>query len=288
MKKIFYLFSVIALLSLLSCYPIDNWEQPSCAITGTVYDSYTGKPLLASQNEWVFRAWERSWSEIEGGAPSGGYNTLRIKQDGTYKNTKMFPGTFDILPYDGPFWVSDTIKGVELKSKKTTELDFTVTPYLVIDGFTYQHATMPEDRGGGPGLYIKFKVKAPMLTNGDRTLGQLREVRVFLSLTPYCGYGSNSYISIPDYNDNNKGRIDVNQNWSNILNGTYKYAQLTYMGGLSANDNKADPDLHLSPEFDLLVPVKKGYVYNVRVGANTTVSSNRYNYSPIQNIVIPK
>jgi len=288
MKKILYLFWGIAMLSLSSCFQIDNWDEPDCTFYGTVYDSYTNAPLLASQNDWQIRIWERSFTGQQGGATT--QQDLRIKQDGTYQNTKLFAGTYDMLPYDGPFWtIVDTTKNVELKNK--TQQDFTVTPYLVIDGFTYSQVTMPASRGGGPGLWIKFKVKAPLLQKQvgteNRTIPNLYNVKVFLSLSTFCGQGQDSRINIPDYEDTGKGRIDINRSWADILNGTWTYAQNSDLGGLTASNNPANASEHLSPEFDLLVPVKSGYTYNVRVGASSSIGSNRYNYSPIKQIVIP-
>jgi len=290
MKKIFYLFLGIMLLCLSSCFKLDNWDAPSCTLTGTVIDSYTGQPLLTSQNDWQIHIWERSFTGQPGGATN--FQSIPIKQDGTYQNTKLFAGTYDILPTDGPFWaITDTTKNVELKNK--TVQDFQVTPYLVIDDYSYSLVTMPESSTwkGTPGLYVKFRVKAPLLQNqvgtSTVTIPNLQNVKIFLSLTSFCGNGQDSRINITDYDDNGKGRVDVNQSWTNILNGSWTYAQHEDMGGLSADQNKADPDQHLSPEFDLLVPVKSGYTYYVRVGASSVIGSNRYNYSPIHKIDIP-
>jgi len=283
MKKIFYLFLGITLLSLSSCFKIDNWDAPGCTLTGTVIDSYTGQPLLTSQNDWQLHIWERSFTGQPGGATN--YQSIPIKQDGTYENTKLFAGTYDMLPTDGPFWQPDTTKSVELKNK--TVQDFKVTPYLVIDDYTYSMVTMPDSSvwAGRPGLYVKFKVKAPLLQNqvggSTVTIPDLNNVKIFLSQTTFCGNGTDSRITISDYEDNGKGRIDVNQSWANILNGSWTYAQHPEMGGLTADQNPADAANHLSPEFDLLVPLKGGYTYYVRVGACSNIGSIRYNYSPI-------
>ena len=287
MKKIFCLFLGIAILSLPSCFKLDNWDEPDCTFYGTIFDSYTEKPLLASQNDWQIRIWERSWTGQEGGATT--QQDLRIKQDGTFQNTKLFAGTYDMLPYDGPFWqVIDTAKNVVLKGK--VEQNFTVTPYLVIDGFTYQQVEMPANRGGGPGIWVKFRVKAPALTfqvgSETRTIPNLREIRLFISHTDFCGNGSNSSIGDTEYTDNGKGRLDVNQSWANILDNTWKYAQSEAMGGLKADENPPIANQNTSPEFDFLVRVKKGYTYSVRVGASTATGGNRWNYSPIQKITI--
>lgn len=286
MKKIFCLLVGIALLSLPSCMKLDNWDEPDCTFYGTVTDSYSNQPLLSSQNDWQIRIWERSWSGQPNGATT--YQDLRIKQDGTFQNTKLFAGTYDIFPNDGPFWQADTIKSVVLKGK--TKVDFTVTPYLTISDFSYTNVTMPENRGGGPGIWVKFKVKAPLLQKQigttNTTIPNLREVRIFLSRTAYCGNGTDSYINVTEYTDNGKGRIEINRSWNDILNGVWTYSQNTAYGGLTAAQNPADPANNLSPEFDILVSVKKGYSYNVRVGASSSIGSYRFNYSPVKKIDI--
>ena len=260
-------------MSLSSCFELDNWDAPNCTIRGTVIDTFTNEPLLSSQNDWQLRYWERSWSGHEGGATT--YQELRIKQDGTYQNTKLFAGTYDILPYDGPFWtIVDTTKNVQISG--TTELNFKVTPYLSISDYTYAHTNMPSPRQSEPALLIKFRVKAPLLEKrvGSelRTIPNLREIRVFISHTDFCGNGSDSNIGHSDYtNSNSYARRDINQTWTNIL-----------------NSEGADKANNTSPEYSFTIPVKKGYTYSVRVGASTNTGGNRFNYSPIKKIVIPK
>jgi hypothetical protein len=61
------------------------------------------------------------------------YQSLAVQRDGVYNNSKLFSGTYDMIPYDGPFWPVDTLKGVVLKSE--TKQDFTVTPYLQVLNF---------------------------------------------------------------------------------------------------------------------------------------------------------
>src|SRR3546814_16841732 len=75
------------------------------------------------------RILERSWEASE---PNN--QTLAVKQDGSYNNSKLFGGTYDMLPYGGPFWpVTDTVKNVAFDG--VTEQDFTVTPYLQLTDF---------------------------------------------------------------------------------------------------------------------------------------------------------
>jgi hypothetical protein len=178
-----------ALLCLASCLGIDNWDAPDAHFYGRVIDAYTGENLLSSQNDWSIRIWERTWTE---GEPN--YQSLSVKQDGSYNNTKLFAGTYDMLPYGGPFWPCDTVKNVALK--KSHEQDFTVTPYLQVLDF---NATL-----NGTELTLTCRLKAPRRDG----LPDLYEIKPFLSLTTFCG--NSNYINIAEYNDK---RIQVNKSW---------------------------------------------------------------------------
>ncbi|MDR0542410.1 MAG: DUF3823 domain-containing protein [Dysgonamonadaceae bacterium] len=242
MKKIIEFMFGAAVLCLASCMGIDNWDAPDARIHGRVIDSLTGENLLTSQNDWSIRIWETSFT-----ANTPQYQSLPVKQDGTYNNSKLFAGTYDMLPYDGPFWpVTDTLKNVVLKKEK--QQDFEVIPYLQIVNF---EATL-----NGTDLTLTCQLKAPVRVD----LPNLREIKPFLSLTTFCG--NSNYINIPQYNDR---RIQINRGWSSEV-GSSDISKVYTIGPL---------------------PVKSGYTYYVRVGANVTVGSNRYNYSPIVKVVVP-
>jgi hypothetical protein len=162
-----------------------------------------------------------------------------------YNNTKLFSGTYNMLPYDGPFWPADTVKGVVLG--KETQQDFTVTPYLQVLNFK---ATLV-----GTSLTLTCTVKAPVITG----LPNFYEVKGFLSLMNFCG--NSNYINIGDYNNLRK---QINKTWA---------------AEVGAVDSK---DYTLGP-----FPVKAGYTYYVRIGANVNALSRRYNYSPIVKVVVP-
>jgi len=261
MKKILFLMGVV-LISFSSCFELDNWEEPDCIWRGTVIDSYTNEPLLSSQNDWQIRIWERSWTGLEGGASN--FQDLRIKQDGTYQNTKLFAGTYDMLPYNGPFWPMDTIKNLELK--KALEHNFTVIPYIQI--VDYKAELISQDAK----YYVKmsFKVKAPLLEKDGKVLPRLYEMRPFLSLTPYCGNGADSSIGVPEYNDYVRIRPANNSqnSWATLISN-------------GAGDNT-------TPTYEFgLMQVKKGYTYYVRAGASVDDTYRRHVYSPIVKIEVP-
>jgi len=265
MKKILFLVLGATLLSLSSCFEIDNWDAPNCTWSGTVTDSYTGQPLASSQNDWQMRIWERSWTGHEEGATAN--QDLRIKQDGTYENTKLFAGTYDFLPYNGPFWPVDTVKGLELKKK--LQFDYEVTPYLQI----MDHSVELYQNKGIDSVRVKFKVRAPLLKNLNPTTGdsidlpRLYEARVYFSfLEHYCGGGSNSSLGTPQYVDN--VRVRPANNTAN------QWAAL-----LDANNT--------TPEYSFGAPVRKGYTYYIRSGAAVDDPYRKPSYSDIVKIHVP-
>ena len=274
MKKIIILLIVIPFI-FQSCFKWDNWDEPDCTIYGTFFDTYTGEPLLVSQNEWQIHMWERSFNGLVGGASVR--QDLRIKQDGTYQNTKFFAGMYDMIIDRGPFWYIDTLR---IEVGKKTEQNFQVTPfYQIIDLKTevglseFGPATNRETH---PSLTVKFKVRAPLKEKNGETLPNVDYVRAFLSLTEFCGNGSDGNLGTYD-NDNveqgTAGRLRVNRSWEDEM---------------IARFPDIDPNSNTTGEY-IIGPlhVKSGYTYNVRAGANRTGNGGRWNYSEIVKVSIP-
>jgi hypothetical protein len=227
---------------------IDNFDEPDAGVEGRIIDAYTGGNLLSSQGGFSIRIWERTWKE-----ESLDYQSLAIKQDGSYKNAKLFAGTYDMLCYGGAFWPCDTVKNVQLSSKGTTVQDFDVTPYLQIESFQYKL-----EAGGSTGrqLVLSCRLKAPRI-NG---LPNLYELKSFVNTTPWCG--SSSYINVGEYANS---RITFGRSWADEM-----AAQ-----GLPVTSSTSV--IYALPA----MPVKSGYTYWVRVGAAVNDSHRNYNYSDI-------
>lgn len=241
MKKIIYIVLGVLLVAATSCMEVDNWGEPDVTVRGRIIDSYTGENLLTTQGDWGIRIWERTWTAS---APTP--QSLTVKQDGTYTNTKLFAGRYDMLPYGGPFWPVDTLKDVVFNG--TTEQDFTVIPYLQLQGF--------EASLNGLKLTLSCQLKAP-IRNG---LPNLVEIKPFLSLNSFSG--ASNFIDIPEYNNQRK---QINKSWMEEV-GDVETSKIYRIGPL---------------------PVKPGYTYYVRLGANVNDANRKYNYTEIIKVVVP-
>ncbi len=241
MKKILYIILGVMLFSVTSCMKVDNWDEPGAKISGRVIDSYTGENLLSSQGEWGIRIWERTWTKS---VPNN--QSLTVKQNGSYNNSKLFAGTYDMLPYGGPFWPVDTIKNVVFGGG--TQQDFTVTPYLQLTNF--------EVSLNGLKLTMKCHLKAPRREG----LPNLVEIKPFLSLTTFCG--ATNAIDIGEYSNMRK---QINRSWMEEV-----------------GDVDESGVYRIGP-----VPVKAGYTYYVRLGANVNDANRKYNYSEIIKVEVP-
>lgn len=172
-----------------SCMGIDNFDEPDSHFTGRIIDKTTGENILVDQTECHVRIWEKSFSLNP--TPQN----IPIKQDGTFNNTKLFAGTYDVVP-EGAWWPADTIR-VGL-GKKLVQ-DFEVTPYLKLFDFKTEL--------NGTILKLSCRLDAPV-TEG---LPQIMEVRPYLSLNQFCGAAN--CIS---YYNTTSNRVNIMQTWSNI------------------------------------------------------------------------
>jgi hypothetical protein len=136
----------------------------------------------------------------------------------------------------------------DVKFKGTTEQDITVTPYLILNGF--------EVSRNGLKLTLRCQLKAP-IRNG---LPNLVEIKPFLSLNPFCG--ATNFIDIPEYNNQRK---QINQSWLDAI-GDVETSGMYVIGPL---------------------PVKPGYTYYVRLGANVNDANRKYNYTEIIKVEVP-
>jgi hypothetical protein len=140
MKKISSYILLFALISFNSCslFEIDNYDEPAETLQGEVVDAATGEPVLTDQGSEGIRVrlTEVSWGENVTPNPD-----FFCMPDGTFQNTKLFKGTYNIR-IDGPFipLVREDDRGVPLADETqtigvqgTTQVKFEVQPFLKVE-----------------------------------------------------------------------------------------------------------------------------------------------------------
>lgn len=154
------------LLPLTSCGKLDNYAEPEETLTGKLIDKISGETLLTEQpNGFRIRLLETSWSE----APQPEY--FWGKADGTFRNTKIFAGTYEVTPVEGAFFDVEP-RSVEIKGK--VDLTFEVIPFLSLEVINIERIS-PEV------IEVSYRIKRSQI--GDKIL----DSRVFVSTNPNVG-----------------------------------------------------------------------------------------------------
>lgn len=262
MKNFLYTLLVggVSVLLVSSCMEVDNFDAPSEHLTGNIIDVTTGTNILADQGEAHVRIWEKSFSIN----PSP--RNIPVKQDGTYNNTKLFAGTYD-LAAEGPWWPIDTLRNIPIGGKVTQ--NFEVTPYLKITNFS---AVLDGDT-----LRVEGRLAAPAIPSYNASRGdvmpQVMDIRCFISTLQFCGSG-NQLDAYKDLEVNKKKMtiINVRKAWSSISDGVEDSNGLT----------------HSKDIYKFAVWAKPGYTFFVRMGARVDDTFQNYNYSEIVKIEVPQ
>ncbi|MCQ2187866.1 MAG: DUF3823 domain-containing protein [Bacteroidales bacterium] len=240
-KAIYTILTLAAVFASASCMKIDNFDAPGAKVSGTIIDKTTGKPMLFDQGDTHIRIWERSYSA------NPTYQDLAVKADGSYNNSKLFAGTYDMLPVDGAYWPCDTTFNVPIGSKGTVQ-NFEVTPYLHVVDFAQEL--------NGNELTLSCRLQAPVVEN----LPQVVEIRPFLSLNEHCGAGNHI-----DYYYTDSYRVNIRKLWNKI-----------------GDENGEGTDT-----YSITMTVKSGYTYWCRMGVQVNNTYKNWNYSEVVKIQVP-
>ena len=140
MKKISFYTLSITLFSLTSCslFELDNYAAPAESLQGEVVAVETGDPVLTDQGSEGIRVrlTEVSWGDNVTPNPD-----FFCMPDGTFQNTKLFKGTYNIR-VDGPFipLLREDDRGVPLADETqtldisgVTKVKFQVQPFLKVE-----------------------------------------------------------------------------------------------------------------------------------------------------------
>ncbi|MDB5026160.1 MAG: hypothetical protein JWP78_3915 [Mucilaginibacter sp.] len=183
-KLISYFLLGASILAVSACTKIDNYGGPNASFQGRLIDATTHANFQTSQNSIQVQLEQISWSA----APAPQF--IPSKSDGTFEDTKLFKGTYRIIPKGGAFWpVYDSLK-MEIKQGSTH--DFELTPYIVIKNFTHDLV--------GTTLTLKFDIDAPVVAG----MPTIIDTQPYVNTTKLVGAGA----SIRDFSDVNAVTIN--------------------------------------------------------------------------------
>lgn len=164
MKKIHVFIVLLGMSVMMSCANLDNYDEPGETLIGKVLDQSTGEGFITEQpNGFRIKLSEISWSDN----PQAEY--FWGKSDGSFQNTKLFPGTYEVTPVEGAFF------GVEAATVKVggkAEVEFKVIPFLNVT------ADIKRD---GTNLNVVYSVARTKVAD------KILDARVFVSTNPNVG-----------------------------------------------------------------------------------------------------
>ena len=247
MKKILANILLVAAAALVCSCLGDNYEQPDAGFYGIVTDAETGEPILQDIGG------EGSQIEvIETAYETADTRRLNFKTDGSFQDKNFFKGRYKVQFNRVNFNPGTVI----LSSSNGTIAE---NEYVDIDGDTEMNIeAMPWCRINVTDLYFdqarqrifaKFEVEC---TTNDPLL----EVGLFCDPSPHVSY------SINNYGDNSTKKVAVNRTLTSPAEFTLKMPLTLF------NDTDSGKDFY------------------VRVGAHTSVTDARWNYSAAEKIHI--
>ncbi|HAC14932.1 MAG TPA: hypothetical protein DCE78_03165 [Bacteroidetes bacterium] len=214
MNSLKYILIFTILVFAYSC-EIDNYDAPSAELYGTFIDAGTNEPVQSEIVQGaVIQIIEYGWVKDQTNITQ----TLVVKNDGTYRNSMIFPGKYKISAVQGNFQPIAPLDNLEISG--STKLDFLVTPYLRI-----KDASIVRN---GDIVTATFKVEK---TTGDNI------ARIGLFSHPNMAVGTNTSLvmsqSTADLNSNpdktHTLKIDLNN--PNFITGRSYYFRI---GALSS------------------------------------------------------
>ena len=221
----YYILLVLLCLSFTAC-ETDNYEAPDCTIQGKISD-HRNQPFQVNQGADIIRIREISWAKDSTTYTAN--RKLKVQQDGTYRNTKIFRGTYRLLPYSGAFFPYDDVNkdnddaGELVEINGTATRDFSVTPYLTIEWVK----TPSVDAEG----YLNCSVKFKRNQKPGYEMPDLKEASLSISRTINAGAGDGDLFSTPKTITNDMEDTEIEFRTVKPL----KYAGIDYWVRVSMN-----------------------------------------------------
>lgn len=180
MRKIYNLLVVIALVVSFSSCEKDNYDAPEAGVYGQIVD-HNGKIFQTAmgQGSMKIQITELSYAGGDESVVVTNQN-LNMRQDGSYSNSKLFAGTYRMLPLEGAFYPYDAEgETVELRNGKMTECNFTVTPYLELEWVDEPYVDEND--------FLCCSVKFKRIEKEGMTMPDVNNLQLYISHTQYCG-----------------------------------------------------------------------------------------------------
>jgi len=121
MKKYKLYIVVLSGLLMTGACKLDNYNAPSATLYGAFIDVERGG--LVEQD--IIRGTTIEY--VEAGYAAKAKEYMVVKNDGTYRNTMLFPNQYEITPVRGNF---AAVAPQEINISGQTQLDFAVLPYI--------------------------------------------------------------------------------------------------------------------------------------------------------------
>lgn len=179
-------------LSTTSCEK-DNYDEPEAGIAGQITDQ-DGNPLqvAVAKNSMSIRVIEKSYAHGDESITVTPQD-LNLKQDGSFENSRLFAGTYSVSPWQGPFYENDAAaltEEVQLKSGKTTIVNFKVTPYLKLEWVKEPYIDPADGK-------LKASFKFHQNEKEGMAKPKLQDYGLWISRTQYCGPESEPNLTPP-------------------------------------------------------------------------------------------
>ena len=121
--KIYFAIILLTTLAIAGCTKIDNYPEPDRTSNGKILDAETNEPIFTEQPDGTrIKLLQTDWNNN----PIPQY--FWVKPDGTFRNTKIFKGKYEVTPVDGPFVPLTQAQTVDLGDE--ADLTFKVVPFL--------------------------------------------------------------------------------------------------------------------------------------------------------------
>lgn len=263
MKKTLKYIYFSAIVVALSGCETDNYDGPDASLKGRVFIAGTDEQISTENGKgnMKIRMKEISWTEVDQDAIE--WRELNMKMDGSYQNDKLFSGTYQIYPYQGPFYPILDADHDTIEIKGSTVKDFYVTPYLKAEWVgepSVVERPLPSDPSK-MGKYITAKAK-------------------FTRIPPPPGYPT----AMPDLDVNNTGFCRM------FVSTSHWVGQNSLLQVTSDNIPIRNTDEGVAIEFNMTDSTPLHYTnttYYVRCGFSATGTDKKYNYTSAFALFVP-